>query len=61
MHELDEHVRAGLDYLEAVTTLLHRIRTAHPTAGLYEAADTQWWWAQTTRPTDEFGQLMMVP
>ena len=57
MHELDEHVRAGRDYLEAVTTLLHRIRTAHPTAGLYEAAETQWWWAQTARPTDEFGQL----
>lgn len=57
MHKLDERVRVGLDYLEAVTTLLQRIRTAHPTAGLYDAAEPQWWWAQTVRPTDEFGQL----
>ena len=28
----------------------------HPTAGLFEAADLQWWWAQRPRPTDELAQ-----
>ncbi len=49
--------RAGLDYLEAVTALLNRIRTTHPTAGLYEAAELQWWWAQNPRATDDLDQL----
>lgn len=49
--------RLGLGYLEAVTALLGRIRTTHPTAGLYEAAEVQWWWAQTSRWTDSLGQL----
>lgn len=52
----EEH-RAGLDYLEAVTALLNRIRTTHPTAGLFEAAELQWWWAQNPRTTDDLGQL----
>lgn len=52
----EEH-RSGLDYLDAVSVLLNRIRTAHPTAGLYEAAEVQWWWAQTLRPTDDVDQL----
>jgi hypothetical protein len=34
----EEH-RVGLRYLEDVTALLQRVRRAHPTAGLYEAAD----------------------
>ena len=37
--------------------LLQRIRRAHPTAGLYEAADLQWWWAQRPRSTDDVAQL----
>jgi RimJ/RimL family protein N-acetyltransferase len=52
----EEH-RVGLEYLHDVTVLLQRIRTAHPTAGLYEAADLQWWWSQRPRPTDELPQL----
>ncbi|MCP5035024.1 MAG: GNAT family N-acetyltransferase [Actinomycetia bacterium] len=52
-----EERRAGLEYLEAVTTLLNRIRTTHPTAGLYEAAELQWWWAQNPRTTDDLEQL----
>jgi GNAT superfamily N-acetyltransferase len=52
-----EKHRIGLDYLHDVTLLLQRIRAAHPTAGLYEAADLQWWWAQRTRPTNELPQL----
>lgn len=36
--------------------LLQRIRRAHPTAGLYEAADLQWWW-RMPRSTDDLPQL----
>jgi GNAT superfamily N-acetyltransferase len=42
--------------LEAATALLQRVRSAHPTKGLYEAADLQWWW-RTLRSTDSLGQL----
>lgn len=51
----EEH-RVGLHYLEDVTALLQRIRTAHPTAGLYEAADMQWSW-RMPRSTDDLPQL----
>jgi GNAT superfamily N-acetyltransferase len=40
-----QHVDAGgRQYLELITTLLQRARLADPTAGLWEAADLQWWW-----------------
>jgi GNAT superfamily N-acetyltransferase len=48
--------RVGVHALEAVTALLQRVRRAHPTAGLYEAADLQWWW-RTPRATDHIPQL----
>jgi RimJ/RimL family protein N-acetyltransferase len=51
----EEH-RVSRDYLEAVTALLQRVRSAHPTAGLFEAADLQWWW-RTPRSTDNLPQL----
>jgi GNAT superfamily N-acetyltransferase len=51
-----EQHRVGPDYLEAATALLQRVRSAHPTAGLYEAADLQWWW-RTPRSTDVLHQL----
>jgi hypothetical protein len=57
MKALQEGYRAGIDYLEAVTALLHRVRCADPMAGLYEAAEVQWWWAQRSRSTDRFDQL----
>lgn len=53
---MQEEYRVGLDYLGAATALLRRARSAHPTAGLLEAADLQWWW-RTSRPTDVFPQL----
>jgi GNAT superfamily N-acetyltransferase len=53
----NEEFRTGLQYLAEVTLMLQRIRAADPTAGLYEAADFQWWWAQRSRPTDELPQL----
>jgi ribosomal protein S18 acetylase RimI-like enzyme len=51
----EEH-RIGLDYLETATTLLQRVRRAHPTAGLFEVADLQWWW-RSPRSTDDLPQL----
>lgn len=53
---MSEEHRVGLDYLEAATTLLQRVRSAHPTEGLFEAADLQWWW-RVPRSTDNLGQL----
>ena len=37
---------AGRAYLTAITTLLQRIRKEDLHAGLYEAADLQWWWRE---------------
>jgi len=51
-----EQHRVGIHSLEAATALLQRVRSAHPTKGLYEAADLQWWW-RTPRSTDNFPQL----
>ncbi|MGB8858021.1 MAG: GNAT family N-acetyltransferase [Ilumatobacteraceae bacterium] len=51
----EQHL-VGLDYLDGVTALLRRVRNAHPTAGLYQAAELQWWW-RTSRSTDELPQL----
>ena len=51
-----EQHRVGVHYLEAATALLQRVRSAHPTKGLYEAADLQWWW-RIPRATDNLRQL----
>jgi predicted N-acetyltransferase YhbS len=51
--------RVGLQYLATVTTLLQRIRASHPTKGLYEAADLQWWW-RSPRSTDDIPQSFWV-
>lgn len=51
-----EDTRFGLDYLETVTELLQRVRSTHPTAGLYESADLQWWW-RNPRSTDVIPQV----
>ncbi|MCW5632610.1 MAG: GNAT family N-acetyltransferase [Rubrivivax sp.] len=56
MQALQEQHRVGIHYLEAATALLRRVRRAHPTAGLLEAADLQWWW-RTPRSTDDLPQL----
>jgi GNAT superfamily N-acetyltransferase len=53
---MQEQHRTGIHYLTAATTLLHRIRSIHQTAGLLEAADLQWWW-RAPRSTDRFPQL----
>jgi GNAT superfamily N-acetyltransferase len=51
----EEH-RVGISYLREVTTLLQRVRAAHPTAGVFEVADLQWWW-RTPRSTDVLPQI----
>ncbi len=51
-----EEYLVGGDCLEAITTLLQRVRNAHPTHGLYEAAEIQWWWS-IPRSTDSVPQL----
>jgi len=51
-----EEQRAGIRYLETVTELQQRARAAHPTAGVFEAADFQWWWGKP-RSTDVIPQL----
>ena len=56
MRALQEEHRVGVHYLEAATTLLRRVRSVHPIAGLYEAADLHWWW-RTPRSTDDLAQL----
>ena len=56
MRAMREQRLVGIAYLEAVTTLLQRIRNAHPTAGLYQAAELQWWW-RVRRATDDVPQL----
>jgi ribosomal protein S18 acetylase RimI-like enzyme len=53
MHHVSEH--SGMSYLTEVTALLQRARQEHPTKGLWEAADRQWWW-RAPRSTD--GQPM---
>ena len=57
MRPLHEEHRVGSDALECVTRLLQRVRAAHPTSGLYEAADLQWWW-RMPRATDDVPQLV---
>jgi GNAT superfamily N-acetyltransferase len=53
-------VRAcGLDYLALATQLLHRARLADPEAGLWEAADLQWWW-RTPRRSDAVEQFFWL-
>src|SRR5579862_6824357 len=43
-------VRAsGYEALMLATALLQRVRLADPCAGLWEAADVQWWWREPRR------------
>jgi GNAT superfamily N-acetyltransferase len=53
-------VRASaLDYLTLVTQLLQRARLADAEAGLWEAADLQWWW-RTPRSSDAIDHLFWL-
>src|SRR5215213_3884555 len=50
---------AGLEYLALATALLQRARLADPDAGVWEAADLQWWW-RTPRRSDSVDQGFWV-
>jgi predicted N-acetyltransferase YhbS len=50
---------AGLDYLRLATRLLQRVRLADAEAGLWEAADLQWWWRRPRR-SDTVDQLFWL-
>src|SRR2546423_6398790 len=53
-------VRAsGLEALALVTELLQRARLADAEAGLWEAADLQWWWRKPRR-SDVVEQLFWI-
>jgi GNAT superfamily N-acetyltransferase len=39
-----QEMLSGLERLQAVTEVLHRVRLSDPRAGVWEAADLQWWW-----------------
>ena len=49
----------GLEYLALATELLQRARLADEEAGLWEAADLQWWW-RTPRRSDAVDQLFWI-
>jgi GNAT superfamily N-acetyltransferase len=46
---------AGPEALALATELLQRARRADPQAGVWEAADVQWWWRRP-RHSDDLGQ-----
>jgi GNAT superfamily N-acetyltransferase len=50
---------AGLESLGLATRLLQRARLADPQAGVWEAADLQWWW-RTPRRSDEVEQTFWL-
>jgi len=50
---------SGLKCLVLATELLQRARLANAEAGLWEAADLQWWW-RTLRPSDVVDQLFWI-
>ena len=54
-----EVTASGLEYLALVTKLLQRARLADPEAGLWEAADVQWWWRRPAR-SDAVDQVFWV-
>jgi predicted N-acetyltransferase YhbS len=50
---------AGFDALMLATALLQRARRADPLAGVWEAADPQWWW-RTPRRSDQAEKLFWI-
>jgi len=50
---------AGLEALALATDVLQRARLSDPTAGLWEAADLQWWWRKP-RSSDTVEQRFWI-
>jgi RimJ/RimL family protein N-acetyltransferase len=53
---MDETTARALEYLRLITRLANRVRIEDPTAGIWEAADFQWWWRRE-RASDQIAQL----
>lgn len=51
--ELRKTCLAGRDCLEAINTLLHRLRLEDPFAELHDAIDPRWWWREDDAPHPE--------
>ncbi len=56
MTDLREERLSGIDAVNMVTKLLQRVRNTHPTEGMYQAAEVEFWWANE-RSTDTLDQL----
>ncbi len=56
---INEVRASGLEYLALATELLQRARLADAEAGVWEAADLQWWW-RTPRRSDAIEQLFWI-
>jgi GNAT superfamily N-acetyltransferase len=56
IHELRA---SGPEYLALATELLQRARLADGEAGVWEAADLQWWW-RTPRPSDAIDHIFWI-
>ncbi len=56
---IHERRASGPDYLALATELLQRARLADAEAGVWEAADLQWWW-RTPRRSDAIDQLFWI-
>jgi GNAT superfamily N-acetyltransferase len=56
---ISEFRASGLEYVSLATELLQRARLADADAGLWEAADLQWWW-RTPRRSDTIDQFFWI-
>jgi ribosomal protein S18 acetylase RimI-like enzyme len=56
---MQEVTATGPEALALATRLLQRARLADPVAGLWEAADVQWWWRRP-RPSDAAEKLFWL-
>ncbi|MDO9455970.1 N-acetyltransferase [Nocardioides sp.] len=56
---VQEITASGLEALGLMSALLQRLRLADPLAGVWEAADVQWWWRKP-RATDTVDHVFWV-
>jgi len=59
LSRLNQVELGGVDYLNAVTSLLQTARNRSPDGGVWEAADLQWWWRRDQHE-DPRGQIFWV-
>jgi predicted N-acetyltransferase YhbS len=56
---VDEVRAKGIEYVALATGLLQRARLADAEAGVWDAADLQWWW-RTPRASDTIDQVFWI-